>query len=68
MTEEEERKSRRRAHDVNEAIKTLRLAIDDIASGYRFDDQFAADKLKMLQQTVVILESEVDAWVSHLKK
>jgi hypothetical protein len=64
---DEDLKTRRRAHDVIEAIKTLRLAVDDIASGYHFDDQFADDKLKVLQRIAEVLETEVDDWANFLR-
>ena len=49
------------------AVDTIRYAVDDIAQGYRFDDELASEKLAALRQALSALESEVPLLVELLK-
>ena len=39
-------------HDLKEAIETLKLAVEDIERGYRFDDEFAEAKKQTIRRSV----------------
>lgn len=49
----------RRVHDGRGSIRTLRLAIEAIQEGYRFDDDMAEAKLQAMSRAVDHLATEV---------
>ena len=64
---ENQETTRRRIHEVKEALNTLNLAIQDIESGYRFDDSLAGDKLKLMKASLASLTREAPGWIEYLR-
>lgn len=50
----------KRIHDLTAALRTLRFVFEALESGYRFDDDKAADKIKSVGRAVSNLERETE--------
>lgn len=50
---------RKKRHDLLGAVRTLGLAIQDIKDGYRFDDEYATEKIRILEDLWHLLEKEL---------
>ncbi len=51
---------RKRLHDASASMRTIKLCINGIENGYKFDDDAAPAKLKALTQACDRLTEEVD--------
>lgn len=52
--------SSRQKHDAREALRTLKLALESIKNGYKFDDDTADLKLKTIARSIERLEEIVN--------
>jgi len=50
----------KRRHDISGATRTLRLAINNIKEGYRFDDPLAEKKLEAMDKALSVLMRECE--------
>ena len=60
-------RERTRIHDIREAQLTLKHALADIESGYRFDDDFAQIKKETIAKAVKTLSAETSKLIDILR-
>jgi len=56
-----------RLHQIREALRTLRLAHQEITEGYKFDDAIAGAKISVLGKAIDVLEQESSKFIDRLK-
>ena len=68
MPSPDEKNYAQQLHDTRSALRTLRLAVEAIRSGYRFDDSTADSKLASMEKAVGVLEREIKDLLSRAHK
>ena len=58
----------RKPHDVKSALRTLSLACEAIATGYRFDDERAQSKIRAMSKAAKTLEEMSEYILSFYRK
>ncbi len=57
----------KRRHDVQGALRTLTMATEALADGYKFDDESGPAKIAAMAKAVQVLERELPTFLNGLK-
>lgn len=56
----------KKGHDLESAVETMRLAVDSIKGGYRFEDAAASSKIRFMENSIKTLQAELEFFKSLL--